>query len=352
MRDALVAAAIDHWAPRFVANGVDMNDFFRITSAISSWDEWCAAWSAAAAEYERMGELEERRGHAVTAGEHFLRASIYYHFGKFLFVHRRDEQRAAHEATVRAFSRAMPHLRPRCERVEIPMDGWSMAGILHWPEGRERPPVVVIYPGLDSVKEELTFYARDFAARGMAVLAVDGPGQGESEWQHPIDPHYERVAAAVIDWIETRPDLDATRVGAVGVSLGGFYAARTAAFEPRLKAVVVCGGGYDIFGEWDALPELTRRAYQVRQWAASPEDARARSRLLTLDGVAERIRCPLLVIHGRQDRIVPWPQAQRIYDEAAGPKEIWMFEDGNHVCNNIPTKYRPQMADWMADRLA
>jgi dienelactone hydrolase len=349
--DPLVRTAVEHWGPRFTANGVDPNDFARITAGIERWDEWCAAWSRAAEAYERMAEQAEAAGHWATAGEHFVRAALYYHFGKFLFVHRRQEQRAAHDRAVAAFRKALPYLDPPAERVEIPFAGWRMAGILHRPPHHRRPPVVLLFPGLDSVKEELTAYARDFTARGMAALAVDGPGQGESEWEHPIEPRFEQVAAAVVDWVQARRDLDGRRIGVLGVSLGGFYAARTAAFEPRVRAAIVDGGGYDVASHWDGLSDLTRWAYTIRQGASTLEEGRELARRITLRDAAHRIRIPLLVVHGKLDRIIPWQEAQRLHDEAQGPKELWLFEDGNHICNNMPHRYRPQQADWMADRL-
>lgn len=349
--DPLVQAAVEHWQPRFVAVGVDASDFQRITRQIDSWSEWCDAWSTAAAEYERLGDSAVDAGHLVTAADDHLRAALYYHFAKFLFVDDRSQQRAAHDAMLRAYSKAMPCMDPHCERVEIPYAGWRVPGLLHKPAHGRRPPVVILCPGLDSCKEELTAYARDMTARGLAALAIDGPGQGESEWDHPIEPAYEAVVTAVVDWIASRPDLD-PRIGVLGASLGGLYAARAGAVELRLSAVIVDGGGYNVLHNWDELPTLTRRAYQVRQGCASAEEARQAALRLTLEDAGGAVRCPLFVVHGRLDRLVPWQEAQRIYDAAVGPKELLMLEEGNHVCNNLAAVYRPRQADWMADQLA
>jgi 2,6-dihydroxypseudooxynicotine hydrolase len=96
---------------------------------------------------------------------------------------------------------------------------------------------------LDSVKEELHSYGDDFLRRGMAVLAIDGPGQGEMEFEYPMRFDYEVPVRYAINYLERRPDVDANRVGLMGVSLGGYYAPRAAAFEPRLKAAIAnCGG--------------------------------------------------------------------------------------------------------------
>ena len=97
-------------------------------------------------------------------------------------------------------------------------------------------------PGLDSTKEEIHAYAEPFLARGIAVLAIDGPGQGEAEYEIPICGDYERAATAVVDWIEGRKDLNAQKIGIWGVSLGGYYAPRAAAYEKRIKACIALSG--------------------------------------------------------------------------------------------------------------
>src|SRR5258708_40000263 len=94
--DARVTSAIAHWAPRFVANGVTLTDFEEVTASISSWDEWCEAWSRRAAVHEELGRDALAHGRLLSAGEHLQRAAIFYHFGKFLFVHDIPQMQAAH----------------------------------------------------------------------------------------------------------------------------------------------------------------------------------------------------------------------------------------------------------------
>jgi 2,6-dihydroxypseudooxynicotine hydrolase len=185
----------------------------------------------------------------------------------------------------------------------------------------------------------------------MATLSLDGPGQGETGFALHIRPDYEVAVAAILDALAGRDDVDLDRVGAAGVSLGGYYAPRAAAFEPRLRAVAGVSGAYDFGACWEGLPSLTRETVQHHTGAASPEEARARAAELTLAGVAERIEQPCLVVTGRHDRLIPWQETKRIADEA--PDATWvLFDDGNHVCNNVPYKYRPLVADWLRERLA
>jgi dienelactone hydrolase len=326
--DERLASAIANWAPRFVANGVDGNDLQRVTARVRSWDDWCDAWAELGREHEGLMQEALAAGHYRSAAAHGLRAAMAYHFGKFLFVHDPQRLRRTHEDAVRVYRTVLPYFPVPGERVEIPYPGGPMPAIYRRPPHHPRPAVVILIPGLDSVKEELHGYADDLLERGLATLAIDGPGQGEMEFAHPMRFDYEVAVGAAIDWLAGRPEVNAGRVGLLGVSLGGYYAAH-----------------------FDRLPALTQAAFVARLHAPDRAEAKARLRRFSLEGVAPKIACPLLVIMGRQDRLVPPEDAERLAREA--PRgELWMFADGNHVVNNRPYRYRPQQADWLARRLS
>lgn len=350
--DARVQVAITNWAPRFIANGVDLNDYQRVTARVQAWEDWTREWSACGASHERMGEEAAASRDYESAAEHLFHASMAYHFGKFLAVAFPEQLREAHERTVRCYERALPWFDTPGERIAIPYEpDVTMWGILRKPWHIPHPPVAILIPGLDSVKEEMHKYSDDFLRRGIATLAIDGPGQGEMEFDRPMRADYEVVTRAAINALERRSDVDAERVGLVGVSLGGFYAPRAAAFEPRVRAAIAIAGPYDVPAAFDQMPDLTQEAFIHRSGATTRAEALERLRSFTLAGVAERVTCPLLVIMGRQDRVIPPADAERLAREAAGPVDLWLFDEGNHVCNNIPFKYRPQQADWMRRRL-
>jgi len=351
-QDARVRSALSHWAPRFVANGIILTDFQEVTSSIRSWDEWCAKWSAKADVHENLGREALSRKHFVSAAEHLSRAAVTYHFAKFLFVDDVTQMKEAHRKAVECFKLALPHLSPPGEYVRIPYEGKSLAAVLRKPVGATHPPVVAMVMGLDSAKEEMLAYQGNFLDRGLATLAFDGPGQGESEYDFAIRGDYEAPVKDVIDWIETRKDLDSRRVGLWGVSLGGYYAPRACAFEKRVSACIALAGSYDWLGIWDKLPELTREAFRVRSHAHDEVAAKQNAATLSLKGIAHRIECPIFIVSGKLDRIVPPEEAERLAREVKGPCELLIIPDGNHVANNRPYLYRPQTADWMAERLA
>jgi dienelactone hydrolase len=351
MTDNRLKTAIDNWAPRFTANGVDPADFLRITSALDRWDDWCTEWSRAAAQHEALGRaaLDEDRG--LSGGQHLAQASVYYHFAKFLFVHDLAQMREAHRRAVRCLTDALPFGPTPGERVEIPFDGATLVGVLRRPPGGRPAPVVVLIPGLDSAKEEFRNTEQLFLDRGLATFSVDGPGQGEAEYDLAIRADWEVPGGAILDAVAGLPGLDPGRIGVWGVSLGGYYAPRLASGDERVRACIALSGPFSLGEAWDQLPGLTRQAFEVRSKAPSSAAARGLAGELTLAGRASQLVAPLLVVAGRRDRLFDWRQAQRLADEAAGPAELLLLEEGNHGCANVSYRHRPYSADWMARML-
>ncbi len=354
MTDERVAAAIKNWAPRFISQGVDYNDFFRTTARIQSWDDWCREWSLTAEVHAGLAARAEAERKTVSAGEAHVAAALCYHFGKFLFQDHEDEYLAAGRKSIQAYANGLRLLDPSAERVEIPFPGVQdarMVGILRRPSGASRPPLILLLPGLDSTKEEFFHWEEVFLRRGLATFSLDGPGQGECGYRLHIRPDYETAVSAALDVLGRRKDLDPKRIGAAGVSLGGYYTLRAMAFEPRLKAGVENCGPWNWAECWPDLPSLTRTAYVHHSGAKDEAEAEKMAAGIQLDGVAQKIRQPLLVIHGKLDRLVPWQQASKIAAAAGANAELALFEDGNHVCNNLPYLYRPLTADWLKEKM-
>jgi 2,6-dihydroxypseudooxynicotine hydrolase len=349
-QDERVAAANAHWAARFIANGTSYSDFQATMARITAWDDWCREWGRTAQHYEQLAETADQAGRTATAGEAWRRAALCWHWGKFVFVDDLDQQRAAHDRTVACFRRGAATLSPPAEPVRVPYQGTSLAAYLRVPAGQSKPPVVIMMPGLDSVKEELQATAQYMLGRGLAIIAVDGPGQGEAEYDLPIEPAYEKVATAVADYLEGRDDVDPGRIGGFGVSLGGYYAARAAAFEPRIKAAVSLAGPFQWSLDWDILPPQTRATFQRRSGSATETEARQKLAALTLEHAAARITRPLLVAAGGRDRLVPTYHAERLAREAPGA-ELFLIPDGSHGLTNHAFESRATMADWLAAHL-
>jgi pimeloyl-ACP methyl ester carboxylesterase len=349
--DEKVASAVSHWAPRFTTNGITVADFERVTRGLERWSDWCAAWSTIGAEHEQLGRTALVEGRSRSAGEHLSMAAVYFHFAKFVFVEDYEQMRTAHENAVRCLDDALPHLDPPGRRVELPFEGATMVGVLRLPPGDGPHPAVLLIPGLDSTKEEFRSTEKGFLDRGLATFSVDGPGQGEAEYDLPIRGDWSAPGLAFLDALAAQPGVDGGRLAVWGVSLGGYYAPRVAAAAgDRIRACVALAGPYNFGDCWDDLPQLTRDTFRVRSGSGTDDEARAVASTLDMTKQAEAITAPLLVVTGRLDRLIPWQHAERLAAEAPHA-ELLLLDDGNHGCMNVWPKHRPYTADWLAARL-
>ena len=351
MADGDIQAAVAHWAPRFVTQGVDANDFRRVTQSLENWSDWLDVWCANGDLHAGLAIEAEARGRNLTAGQAWMRAALSYHFAKFVWVLDMEKHREATTKSVDAMRRAHKFLDPKAERIHIPFEGKRLVGNLRHPAKGHRPGLVILLPGLDSTKEEFYNWENVFLQRGMATFSLDGPGQGESGYDFPLRHNYEVATIAAIDALSYRDDINIDQLGIAGVSMGGYYAARSAALDHRIRAAVTVGGPYEVGSGFAARPEISRAAFTQYAGAHSQEDAQDIADTLSLEGVIDKLVSPLLVIFGRLDRLVPYQQAERVVAEAPNAQLV-MFEEGNHVCNNMPYRYQPLAGDWMAEHLA
>jgi len=255
------------------------------------------------------------------------------------------------------------------EHVEIPYDGTSLPAIYVHAEPASRGgkvPAMVFFDGLDITKEIQYFKGvADLAARGIACLIVDGPGNGESIRFRNLylRPDTEHYATPAFEYLGSRPEIDAKRIGVMAISLGGYYAPRAAAFEQRYACCLAWGAQWDYQKIWrdrfDRLaqadtPSLSVAAQHI-SWvlnANSQDDVLGRLAPFKLDGVVQRITCPFLMLHGEGDEQIPLQEAQKCF-AAVGSKNKTMKiftreEGGYHHCQidnqSICSAY---MWDWL-----
>ncbi len=335
---------------RMLANGIDFHDLEVTLSRINEWKDWCRAWCEAAADYEQRATRALNEGYGKTAGQFFLRAASCYHFSQNLFYEDLEQKHRAQSRKVDCFKRGSATLTPAAAHIEIPFEGTTLAACLRVPQSDEKAPCVILLPGSDASKEE--FYPREqyFLDRGMATLSVDGPGQGETWFRMRMRVDYEKAVSAAVDWLQNHPLVDGKRVALWGGSFAGYLVVRAAAFDKRILACVENCGPFDIsYSRWDDLLRLRRFNYL---WGTtSVEEAEKAARQVNLAGVVERVECPLLVIHGKADPVTPYEEGVKIFEAARCLKDIWLFEDGNHVCHNLHHIVRPMTADWVKRKL-
>jgi 2,6-dihydroxypseudooxynicotine hydrolase len=347
MADRNVEDAIRLFTWRIQSNSVSPWEFEQIKKSIEEWDEWCAVWSEWAEKHVKEGDQALARDRRITAGKAYIRAGLFYHWASFLFTHDQEQFLAALEAMDECWRKAAPHLDPPMELVEIPFENTFLPGYLRRPHGVEQPPIVLLVPGGDSTKEELFDLADHILSRGLAVLAFDGPGHGKVSTRLKIRPDFEVPISAVIDYVTSRTDLDNQRLAVGGLSFGGLFACRAAAFDERVKAALSMSSWYSPAGLWPSMAPVSQIALKQYMGQNAPEVLNN----MTLAGVAERIRVPLLQVYGGLDPVSPPEQAHRVAAEVQGPHTTVVFDDGVHVCNNVHYLARPLVADWLAETL-
>ena len=341
MADELVEKIFHTWNPRFLRVGILMEDLNELKDRIDTWDDWAGEWIKTAEVHENLAGQWEQMGDKLSAAEALQRASMYYHVSAFVYFRDLELHNYGYAKMIETYDRSIPLLGNAIEKVRFPFEDIELVGLLSKPAGVENPPVVILIPGLDSTKEGRHSGRAGFLARGMAVFSIDGPGQGEMSLTTHIRPDFEAPISAAIDYLETRGDVDATRVGLVGSSLGGYYAPRAAAFEKRVKACVAISGVFAQSTRGRQVMAPTREAYINYLGAKDEDEANELKSRLTLEGVASDITCPLLIIGGKQDPLVHWDNQQKLSEAASGPVELHIFDEGNHSCQNIPHKVMP-----------
>ena len=349
----VLAAVLHHHAGRFVGDGVHATDLEQILSRIRTWDDWFDAWAHRANAYVAHAERALGEGNSVTEGEWLWQGSLYYHYAQFLWFHDLERREDGQRRKVDLYRRAAALLMPAAERVDIPFEGYRIPAYIRLPAiGRPPYACVVLLGGLESTKEESYHFENLCLRRGLATCAFDGPGQGEMVFQVRLRPDFERFTGAVVDYLRTREDIDAENLGVLGRSLGGYYAVRAASLVPGFRACVVWGALYDL-EHWERIPPLTRRGFAyVSGYDDLNEAGDYLRKVINLAGVAEQLRCPLYILHGAQDDILPGTHVQRLQADTRHVEQAIIVEpSGNHCCHNIYPIVRPRMADWLAQQL-
>jgi alpha-beta hydrolase superfamily lysophospholipase len=332
---------------RSAAAGLDIFLYDHLTNGVSSFDEWRSRFGEKAHWFADRGAEAIARGLGATAREAFETATLCFHYATCVPGSNREEviqflQHAAeaHRAAVSAATRAFVRFAPEDT-------GGAFCGILERPAVDEAVPVVIIVPGLDSSKEEFDHIAGKIRERGLATLRIDGPGQGEMLSRGGPVADYERVVAAAIDALATQPGLDINRIGAIGLSLGGYYVPRSLAYEPRLRAAVAVTGPYS-FPAWSSMPAMLCEILTLR--CGGEREAKAFVENVDLSRVAARIGQPLLVLAGKADPVVPAEDARRLAREARHA-ELVELPEGDHLGANRRWEWEARIADWLVEHL-
>jgi dienelactone hydrolase len=335
----------------------------------SGTEAFFSAWIAMADRVAELADKDEAMGHYLSAAEKYGRATAYYITAERMQSRHYEPRKHAYRTMLNTLERMIVAGSLNCARVEIPYGETRFPALFVRGCGPGPRPCVVFCNGLDSVKEMIYLAVRDeFARRGISCLMVDQPGVGEAlrlGGLHAI-AESERWAAAALDYLETRKDIDRKRLGMMGWSLGGYYAPRAAAFENRFQLCVAWGANHN----WG---ELQRRRlanegdrpvphyWDHVMWVFgkdSLESFMSYAPMMSLAGVVEKVGVPFLITHGANDRQIPVADAHQSYNEAINSplRELKIFTDREggieHVSADNMEPARSYIADWTAQRFA
>ena len=344
--------------------GAEFAEVHRAASRIRPGDAggWYDSFTELASANEASARAAADQGHPITARQLFIKASNYHRAaGSF-----HDPASAPHISSIdarrRCFVEGTRQLDDLVDPIEIPYEGSTLPGYWMRPTGGGPRPTAIAFGGTDAVAEEMYLaIGRPLLDRGFAVLAVDGPGQGEALRRGILMRHdWEVPVGACIDAIADDPACDPTRIVVVGQSLGGYLAARAAAREPRLAAAVVWGAMFEIDPDSAAtrtLEELLHfwQIYQ-RMFAISTRQEFADAvDPFDLTGVAHEISIPLLILHGESDRLIGIDHAIRLRDAVASTDvHLEIFRAGEPGCTHCqidaPWLAQNVICDWLETR--
>ena len=347
-----VARQMPAWAKlQFTQAGVSRTDLDRVLSRITGLESWVDEWESVGRNHEQGARDALALGHQDQAVRRFIAASAAYNFAQYVIFLDIDRKQELHEACVRAYANAAPLLDPPAVPFEVNYRRRVMEGYLRVPPGSGPAPVVVLFNGTNAVKEELHWWTNALLERGLATITFDGPGLGRTFHRLSTVAEPRPAGVAILNRIETRPELDAGAVGFLGMSLGGYMAIQMASHDGRIRAVAAVSPPYSADIYWN-VTLVGMRHELAALYHIEEQEMGAVIDKITLARVLPRLRCPLMLSGGGRDVITPGSEAWRIFEDARCERELVFYPRGAHDCFNVLSDLRPRMTNWLERQLA
>jgi len=341
-----------------IACDVDWSELLRILDRIDGFESWYSAWAESGAKFARLAREAEAVDRPISAGEHYLRAAMLYHFAQLFTRPENPARLEGRELRVTYFRAACPLLSPSIEPVSISAGGGlDLPGYFSAPAGDGPNPGVLLLPGANSVKEELHHWASAMMKRGLATLSIDGPGQGELSAANGGDPlrfeSYCAHASSAVEWLREHPSVLGETVCIWGQSTGGHLAIRMAAELPRIQAVVSVGGCHDFRRELTPVTpaDVREEARELHGFDTFAETVAYVREKGSLSSALERLEADLLLVHGDEDELVANEEISEIVASVPGRAATLIYPGGCHGVTNFNCEMTAAMADWMAETL-
>ena len=350
---------------------VSMNDLTRISIELRkvevTSENWKDIWYNEANINFKKAKLAEKEKKFQTSGLYYLRAGNYFYTGE-RFIPPGEEKLELSKKAFNCYHSGLKKKYPEIEFIELPYEDTSLPGLFYPAKNNSKPaPTIIIFNGMDNCKEmSILFAGLEFSNRGYNVLAIDGPGQGESLRLRGINARYdyEVVGTLAYDWARDRSDVDERKIAIIGYSFGGYYASRIAAFEKRFAAGISLTAGHWDLHEFqrETLAKAIKNGKSIAQsnfqfqWVVgskTSEDALEKSKKFSTKVIANKIKIPFLVTHGENDKIIPVINAKKLYDAIPEStiKKLKIFSAIDGGCEHAHVDDRQVGINYAADWL-
>ncbi len=339
-------------------------DFVAIRARIRKFADAAPAFEQAARRRESWAQAAEKDGNTITARDNYFIAAVHWGAAQWPLDTANATNKAFNARKRECYGKYAKIADHRVEEAWIPLGSQKLPAWLHLPYGYSggRVPCVISVPGMDSFKEMgVALYGDRFLSRGIAVLAVDGPGQYESPLLgiYVTMEGWAGTGKACVDWLSARPEIDADRIGLSGNSFGSFFGTIASANEPRIKATAVSAtclepGCHTIFEE--ASPTFKMRFMFMSNMTDEAKFDTFR-KTLTWEGHAQKIKSPYFCIAGEDDELSPMAFTDAMFKAMTAPRQLVVYQGARHSVGGVPSAtlgpFPPTLvADWMQARLS
>ena len=299
-------------------------------------------WRKKAEHDEALAKTAEKNGFKMTALEHYDHAVESYRMAQHPIYFDDSPVKLYLTNKLKEMVDRRSALAPYpIERVEVPFDdGKTISCLLHLLPDRRKAPCVIYVPGMDQTKEYFPRVMNSLGVnRGMHVISMDGPGQGNSNIQkiRAVADNYERAGAAVIDYLEKREEVDSNKIGIYGVSMGSYWSLRLASYDNRPAALA---SGVATFNPNNTIFSVSSpRFKQMFMYMAgmdNEDEFDEMAEKMRVKGYADKVQCPTLLATGEFDPLCPLEDAVEVYEDLTCKKELWVIEDQFHPLWGIP----------------
>lgn len=339
-------------------------DFAGIRERVKKMADIGPEFEAVARRRESKARSAEAEENLASARDNYFMAAIHWGAAQWPHDQNNEINVACNQKKRDCFEKYASLADHPVEAAWIPFKNAFLPAWFHLPPNYRggRIPVVIAIPGMDSFKESaVALYGDRWLQRGLAVLAIDGPGQYEARILGiPVSmENWVTAGPALVAWLLERKEIDGDRIGVSGVSFGTFFGTILTANEPRIRAFAAMSpclepGCYTIFEE--ASPTFKKRFMYMSNYTDESKFDEFR-KTLTWEGHVENIRVPYLCVAGEADELSPLVHVERMMNTINAPKRFVVYQGSRHSVGNVPATnlgpFPPAMiADWMAARLA